>query len=131
MSGTFSQKSALHLADRWRWPEPFGQSESEPIKQQGLGLVGFDYTADAQLAARIFSQRQDYVTALDAAEFIEDGARAIAQPGATLPLLQRLPQDVGQEADQDMGLHPILALVPDRPQRQFALVDAEGGLRLA
>jgi uncharacterized DUF497 family protein len=55
------------------------------------------------LAAGIFRQRQHHVGALDATEFIEDGARAVTQAGTALPLLQRLPQDVGQKAHQDIG----------------------------
>jgi hypothetical protein len=34
---------------------------------------------------------------LDAAQLLEDGARTVAQAGARLPLLQGLPQDIGQE----------------------------------
>ena len=40
-------------------------------------------------------------------------------------LMQRLPEDVRQEADQDMGLDPLFGLVPDRADSQVALVDSE------
>ncbi len=96
-----------------------------------MGLVGFNYAANAQLAAWILRQRQHQVGALDAAQFLENGSWAVTQPGAALPLLQRLPQDVSQEADQDMGLYPVLALMPDGPDRELALVNAERGLGLA
>ena len=36
------------------------------------------------------------------------------------PAGQRFPQGVGQEADQDVGLHAVFLLVPDRADRQTA-----------
>ena len=39
----------------------------------------------------------------------------MSQPGATLPLLERLPQDVGEEAHEDVSLHAIGALVKSDP----------------
>jgi hypothetical protein len=52
----------------------------------------------------------------------------VAQARAPLPLLQRLPQDIGEEADEDVGLHAVFAWVPDGADGEVALVDAEGGL---
>lgn len=52
--------------------------------------------------------REDHVGALDAPEFVEDGARAVAQPGALLPLLQGFQEHVGEEADEDVRLDPGL-----------------------
>jgi hypothetical protein len=75
-------------------------------------------------------RRQYDVGAVDGAEFLEDGAGRVAKAGAALPLLQRLPQHVGEEAHQDVGQYAVLTLVPDRPDRQLALVNAEGGFRL-
>src|SRR5208282_2123713 len=112
-------------------PETFGQSETESVEEQGLRLVGSDHAANAQLAARIFRQRQYHVGALDTAEFIKNGARAVAQSRAALPLLQRLPQDVSEKAHQDVGLNPVFALMPDGPDRKLALMDAERRLRFA
>src|SRR5438445_6690360 len=60
----------------------------------------------------------------------EDGARTVAEAGARLPLLQRLPQDVGQKADEDVRLDPLLLLMPDRANRELALVDTKGRLDL-
>jgi hypothetical protein len=31
----------------------------------------------------------------------------LSEPGAALPLLERFPQHVGEEADEDVGLHAI------------------------
>src|SRR5207244_2031308 len=72
--------------------------------------------------------RQDDIGALNAAEFVEDRARALAEAGASLPLLERLPQHVGEKADEDVGLHAVGALVPDGTNPELALLDAEGGL---
>ena len=94
-----------------------------------MGEIRADDAAEAHLAAVRGGQHD--VGALDAAEFLEDGARAVAQVGAALPLLQGLPEHVGQEADQDMGLDAVLALMPDRADRQLALVDAKGGFGLS
>src|SRR5207247_654037 len=71
------------------------------------------------------------VRALDAAEFIENRPRAVAQPRSALPLLQRLPEHIGEEAHQDVRLDPLGLLMPDRPERELTLLDAEGrfGLR--
>src|SRR5262249_59164919 len=59
-----------------------------PVEQQGLRLSGSDYATDAQFASWIFCERQHHVGALDATEFIEDGARAVTQPGTTLRFLR-------------------------------------------
>ena len=66
----------------------------------------------------------------DAAEFIKNGARTVAQSGAALLLLQGFPEHIRQKAHQDVSLYPILALVPDGPGRELTLMDTEGGLRL-
>src|SRR5580693_5944779 len=56
-------------------------------------------------------------------------ARTVAETGAALPLLQRLPQNVGEKAHQDVRQHAILALMPDGTDRQLALSDAKGRFR--
>jgi len=38
-------------------------------------------------------------------------------------LVQRLPEDVGQKADQDVRQHAIFALVPNGSDSQITLVD--------
>lgn len=63
---------------------------------------------------------------MNGAEFLKDGVRRVAQAGAALPLLERLPQHIGQEAHQYVREDALLALVPDRPDRQLAFVDAKG-----
>jgi hypothetical protein len=74
------------------------KGKAEAVEQGGLRGLGAHNAANVQLTARLFGQRQDHVGALDAAQLVEDGARTVAQAGASLPLLQGLPQDIGQEA---------------------------------
>jgi hypothetical protein len=62
-------------------------------------------------------RRQNHVVRLDALELFEQRARRLTQPGALLPQLERLPQHKGEEAHEDVGLHAVLALVPDRARR--------------
>ena len=89
------------------------ESKPEAIEQHRLRLVGADDAAQAKLATGVVSQGEHDIGALDAADLLEDRARAIAEPGAPLPLLERLPQHVGQEADQDVRLNALRLLVPD------------------
>src|SRR5260370_658031 len=46
------------------------------------------------------------------------------------PLLERFPEHIGQEADEDVGLHAVRPLMPHRANRQLALLDAKRRLRL-
>jgi len=57
-------------------------------------------------------------------------SRIAPQAGPMLPLLQGFPEHVGEEADEDVCLHAVLAPMPDRPDGQLALLDAEGGFGL-
>jgi len=50
--------------------------------------------------------------------------------GAVAELAEKRPQHVGQEADQEVGQHAVLLLVPHGPQRQVALSNAERRFRV-
>ncbi len=76
-------------------------------------LVGPDDTAQAELVLGGISGRPNDVGALDAAQLLEKGAGAVAEAGAPHPLLEGLPQDVGQETDQDVRLATVGSVVPD------------------
>src|ERR1700722_18680156 len=89
-----------------------GQDDAEAIKKRGLGVVGVSDTSQTDLAVRC--GRQDDVVRLDAGKLFEDRARRVSEAGALLPHLQALPQHKGEEADEDVGLDAIFALVPDR-----------------
>ena len=120
---------ALHRACRLGHAESFGQAETEALEQDRLGAVGTHDAAQSQFAGGRRSRRQDDVGAGDGGEFLEKGARTVAETGSALPLLQRLPQHVGEKAHQDVRQHAILALMPDGTDRQLALMDAKGRFR--
>ena len=63
-----------------------------------LGRLGYAAAADFYAAAR----GQDHVDHLDLAELIEHTAWLVAQAGGLNHLVQRLPEHVGQKADQDV-----------------------------
>src|SRR5258707_5493587 len=123
---------SLHyiLTSEGRHAEPFRDAEPEPIEQRSLCLVGADDAAQSQVASRHRVGWQNNVGAVNGGEFLEDSSRAVAQPSAALPLLEGFPHRVGEKADQDVAEHAILLLMPDRPDRQVALVDAECRLGL-
>ena len=104
---------ALHLSADSE-AQPLGQAQAESIEQGGLGTIGTDDAAQAQLAIWLAGGGQDDVGALDGAEFLKNGPWAVAEAGAALPLLERLPQHVGQEADQDVRQDAVFALMPQR-----------------
>ena len=117
MSG-FALHSCLGGVDS----QPFGKTQAEAIEESSLSLVGSYDAAHSQVARRRVCGGQDDVGAVDGGEFLKDGSWAVAEPRAALPLLEHLPQHIGQEADEDVGEHAIGALVPNRPDRQLALV---------
>jgi hypothetical protein len=47
-----------------------------------------------------------------------------------LPHLQALPQHEGEKANEDVGLDPILALVPDWTNAQLVFLDAKSSFSL-
>ena len=67
---------------------------------------------------------------MDARELREDRARCTSEPCFGLPLLQGLPERIGDEAHEDMGFDALLLVVPDRADRQIGLVDAKRRFRL-
>jgi hypothetical protein len=91
-----------------------------------LGGVRPDDAAQPELAAVL--SRQHDVGALNALEFVKDRPWARAEACAALPLLERLPQHVGEEAHEDVGLDAIGALVPHRANAELALLDPARGL---
>src|SRR5258708_4817087 len=132
---TLSEKLALHFivtvasgtaCESWHlvlgeahW---LGQDDAEAIEKSSLRGVWLGYAAQANLAVRC--GRQDDVLGLNARELFQDGARGIAEPCALLPHLEALPQHEGKKADEDMSLHTILALVPDRTDIELIFLDA-------
>src|SRR6185312_1910761 len=70
------------------------------------------------------------VIRLDTCEFFENRTRRVSKAGALLPHLQALPQHECEEANEDMGLDSILALVPDRANVELIFLDTESSLSL-
>ena len=63
-------------------------------------------------------------------ELVEERAGRIPEPGALHPTRERLPHGIRQAADEHVGPHPVLLLVPHRPDGQFVFRDPEGPLCL-
>ena len=80
------------------------------------------------LAAIGPSGRQNHIAALDFGKLFQKRSRCVAQSAPTHPLGQAFPQDVGQEADQDMSQDVIGLLVPDWSDLQFILLNTERSL---
>jgi len=78
------------------------------------------HAAQTNLAVRCGGRTTSW--GLNACELFQDGARGIAETCALLPHLQALPQHEGEKADEDMRLHAILALVPDRTDVELVLL---------
>lgn len=74
--------------------------EPQASEQDGLGGGRPHHAPQAEFTAVLGGEHD--VRALNTAQLLKNRARALAQAGAPLPLLQGLPQDVGQKADQDV-----------------------------
>src|SRR5258708_7059528 len=75
-------------------------------------------------------RRQNDVDDAYLCELIQHAARFVSQSRLTAELPEGLPQDVPQEADENVGEHAVLFLVPDRPDTQISFVNLERGFRL-
>ena len=100
-----------------------GQADAEAVEERGLGGVGLGDATQSDLAVRC--GRQDDVVGLDAGKLFEDGPRRVAEARALLPHLEALPQHEREKANEDVGLDPLLALMPDRPNVQLIFLDAK------
>ena len=74
--------------------------------------------------------RQDDIDAANLREFLQNAAGFVAETGFLAQGGQRFPEHIRQEADQDVRQHPILFLVPDRPNAQVAFVNSKRRFRL-
>ena len=109
------------------------QGDSEAVEQDLLGLVRFGDAPQPDGAAIVAGSgggRQHHVAALDLGQFLQHRARRVAQAGPPHPLGQRLPQHVRQETHQDVRLHPVGLLMPDRADFQFVFGDPKRPFRL-
>jgi len=60
---------------------------------------------------------------LESPDFIKYLSGLISQSFALAHLGQCFPEHIGQKADQNMGLNPLLFLMPDGPQPQIAFLN--------
>ena len=74
--------------------------------------------------------RQNDVVGLDAGKLFEDGPRRVPEARALLPHFETLPEHEGEEANEDVSLDAVLALMPDRTQVQLILLNAKRGFGL-
>ena len=86
-----------------------------------LGSFGTNNASKAELPWLSLCGWNDNVDALDERQFIEDGARAVPQTCTRLPLLERFPKRVREEADKNVRLHALLLLVRDRANGELGL----------
>ena len=100
-----------------------GQFEPEAVEEDLLMRIRLGHTAEADATAR--GCRQDDVVESYTSQFFDDRSRSISQATGSHPLLEGLPHHIRQEREEDVGLHSIFELVPDRAQGQFALAGAE------
>ena len=74
--------------------------------------------------------RQNDVVGLDAGKLFEDGPRRVPEARALLPHFETFPEHEGEEANEDVSLDAVLALMPDRTQVQLILLNAKRGFGL-
>ena len=124
VAGNSGDFSSPYLGER----QAGRQLQAELLKQERLVPRGAGEAALADLDAALGGE--DDVHHLNLSQFVEHLARLVAETGAAAPLGQGFPQHVRQEADEDRGLDPVLQLVPNRPEAQVILVNAEGRFSL-
>jgi hypothetical protein len=73
------------LCEGGGYAEALGEAKFKPVKECGLGLVGADDAADADVACGVAREGQDDVCALDGTELVENRARTISESGTLLP----------------------------------------------
>ena len=81
--------------------------------------------ADVDVDAR--AGRQNDIHQPDFAQLREHTAWFVSQAGCRTQLAQRFPQHVAQEAHENVSQDSVFFLMPDRADRQVAVVDAECG----
>lgn len=103
--------------------------EPETVQKDGLVIGG---TGDAAVADfdTLLAGGKDDVDQVDFAQLLKNATGLVAQTGRPSHLVQRLPENIRQETDQNVGLNPLFGLVPDRADPQIALVDPKCGFGL-
>ena len=79
----------------------------------------------AESVLRSPSRRENDVGEVEFCDFLEHLAGLIAKTGSLTHLTETFPEDIGEEADHDVGLHPVFSLMPDGTELQILFVEAE------
>lgn len=72
-----------------------------------------------------FSGGENDIVQLELLDLFDDFPGLVAQAGLPAHLSEALPQDIGQEADQDVSLDAPLFLMPDGAQAEVVFFNAE------
>ncbi len=104
------------------------QDDAKAIEE--CGLCGVWLGDAAQTNRAVHCGRQDHVVRLNVCQFFEDGTRRVSETGTLLPHLKAFPQHVSKEANEDVSLNPVLALVPNGTDVQLIFADPESGFDL-
>ena len=102
--------------------------DSESVQENFLCSVGFGDTAEYRRSRlAVFRDcRKNNVTTFDSRELFQQSPGSITETGSVHPLRQRFPQNIRQEADQNVSTDSLFLLVPDRTDPQFVLGDPKG-----
>jgi hypothetical protein len=125
-----AEKSAQHLLEwstssavceagqfLFQQARALGLDDAEAVEKRGLSGVGLSDATQSDLTMRC--GRQADVVGLDAGKLFEDGLRRVSEARALLPHLEALPEHEGEEANEDVSLDPLLALMPNRSNVQL------------
>lgn len=103
--------------------EALREAEAELVEQLLLISIGPAHAAEPQGAA-VGGVEED-VAALDAAEPMQGVLGRERGPGALEGVLERDPEGVAEEGDEDVGLHASGFLMPEGANGEFALEGPE------
>ena len=105
------------------------QRQSEPLEQYRLMFRRLRHTPTTDVDATFCGQHN--IHHLYLRNLVEDLSRLTSQTSRLAHLRERFPDNIRQETNQDVRLHPFLPLMPYRTDRQIALRDAKRSLRLS
>jgi hypothetical protein len=93
------------------------------VKDRGQFRVRHCDAAESDVNS--FSGRENDIVQLELFDFFDDFPGLIAQASLPAHLSEALPQDIGQEADEDVSLDASLFLMPDGAQPEVVFFNAE------
>ena len=103
-----------------------GQFEAEFFQQDLLVISRLGNAPGSDLRAGASWEHDVHGT--DVGQLGKHSARFASQASFVTELTQRFPKHVGKEAHEDVSQHTLLFLMPDRANRQVALMNAKCSL---